>query len=703
MKRTATHLTSILALAALFLSLTPAAGSAQQSRLGDGAPVRAERQKPTVDDLLNLWTVGGPQISPDGRWVAYTVTESDFEQDAFVTHIWLARAEGGEPIQLTRGAKSVTTPRWSPDSQWIAFLSPRAADKNQVFMIRPAGGEAIQLTSSEMGVADFTWSPDGRHLAFTAPEPEPKPRKDRREHLGEFEVVRRDYTYNQLWTLNVAEASREPAAGDQRTSGRERHPGSMAWSPDGGRIAFSGTRSPDLVQGHTADIYVLDLSSNSVRALVTSPGPDTNPRWSPDGQHIAFQSAMGRPDFFHANARIAVVSVSGGEPRAVTEEFDENPTLLNWTRDGIYFAGMQRTASHVFRVDPEKRRITRVTAPDALIASGFSMTADGRQLAFTAASPRSMNEVFVSPVQGFAPRKLTDATRQIQTLVIGRPEVITWTSEDGASIEGVLTKPADFDSSRRYPLLVQIHGGPTGIDRPVLVDARYYPTDVWVARGALVLKVNYRGSAGYGEKFRQLNVRNLGVGDAWDVVSGIDALVAKGWVDPARVGCMGWSQGGYISAFLTTATSKCAAVSVGAGISNWATYYYNTDITPFTIQYLGDNPANDPEIYRKTSPMSYIAQARTPTLIQHGENDRRVPIPNAYELRQGLEDRGVPVEMIVYKGFGHGINKPRAMRAVLRHNLEWFNHFLWGDPLPDFTTPSVERDRTTDTPVDPGR
>jgi dipeptidyl aminopeptidase/acylaminoacyl peptidase len=154
---------------------------------------------------------------------------------------------------------------------------------------------------------------------------------------------------------------------------------------------------------------------------------------------------------------------------------------------------------------------------------------------------------------------------------------------------------------------------------------------------------------------------------------------------------MGWSQGGYISAFLTTSTSACAAVSVGAGISNWATYYYNTDITPFTIQYLGDDPIDDPEVYRKTSPMSYIKDAKTPTLIQHGENDRRVPIPNAYELRQGLEDRGVPVEMVVYKGFGHGINKPRAARAVMRHNLEWFNHYIWGDSLPDFTKPEVPK------------
>jgi dipeptidyl aminopeptidase/acylaminoacyl peptidase len=295
----------------------------------------------------------------------------------------------------------------------------------------------------------------------------------------------------------------------------------------------------------------------------------------------------------------------------------------------------------------------------------------------------------VSPVDGFLPKKLTEMSRQLEPLKIGTPEMVSWKSQDGTTIEGVLVKPADFDPAKRYPLLVVIHGGPTGVDRPTALPTRIYPVDAWLGRGALALRVNYRGSAGYGEKFRQLNIRNLGVGDAWDVVTGIDSLVAKGWVDPARVGCMGWSQGGYISAFLTTATTRCKAVSDGAGISDWATYYYNTDITPFTIQYLGKDPVMDPEIYRKTSPITYVKQAKTPTLIQHGELDRRVPIANGYELRQALEDRGVPVEMIVYKGFGHGINKPRAARAVVTHNLLWFNHYIWGDPLPDFTLPDL--------------
>jgi dienelactone hydrolase len=206
-----------------------------------------------------------------------------------------------------------------------------------------------------------------------------------------------------------------------------------------------------------------------------------------------------------------------------------------------------------------------------------------------------------------------------------------------------------------------------------------YPIMQWVEKGALVLRVNYRGSAGYGAKFRALNVRNLGVGDMWDVVSGVEYLNSKNMIDTSRMGCMGWSQGGYISAFLTTNTNMFKAISVGAGISNWVTYYVNTDITPFTRQYLQATPWSDMDIYLKTSPMTNINKASTPTLIQHGEFDKRVPIPNAYELYRGLQDRKIPSKLIVYKGFGHGINKPKERLAATWHNWQWFNQYVFGE------------------------
>ncbi|MBM3305518.1 MAG: S9 family peptidase [Candidatus Aminicenantes bacterium] len=647
------------------------------------------KRAPTVEDLLALRSVGGARISPDGAKVAYTVTETDLDEDTYVTQIWLADVATGRTFQLTRGKKSAAGPAWSPDGTWLAFTSSRADDKSQLFAISPVGGEAVQLTKAETGVGGYAWSPDGQTIAFTSSDPVSKESKDRKDHYGDYELVRREYRHSHLWTVDVAEALGSPQPGRRRTSGNDFTVGGFDWSPDGKRIAFSATINPDLIHGGTSDIYVLTLADETVKRIVSQPGPDSSPLWSPDGRSILFSSAMGRTSYFALNSRLALVPADGGQVRSLTDAFDENPNAVAWNAGGIWFSASQKTAGHLFRLDPQTLRIERVSAPDAAVVSGFSFSSDGKRMAFVTHSGTTLGELAVSGLP-WAPRTLTRMTDQVAGFVLGPREVISWKSKDGTEIEGVLIKPADFDPAKKYALLCVIHGGPTAVDRPILAaDLRYYPADIWAARGALVLKVNYRGSAGYGEKFRRLNVRNLGVGDAWDVLSGVDQLVKKGWADPSRVGCMGWSQGGYISAFLTTSARAFKAISVGAGISNWATYYYNTDITPFTINYLGANPADDPAVYAKTSPMTYIKKAATPTLIQHGEFDRRVPIPNAYELRQGLEDSQVPVEMVVYKGYGHGITKPKSMRAVMHHNLAWFGHYIFGDPAPDLTAPPL--------------
>ncbi len=643
------------------------------------------RHAPSVDELLSLKSVGGPQVAPDASAVAYLVTETDWKQDAFVSQLWLVKPSG-DARQLTRGETSVSQPRWSPDGTWIAFTSARVDKKSQIFAIRPDGGEAVQLTNSESGVNGFAWSRDGKMIAFTAAQKSPA--DERKKNLADYEVVRRDYAYVHLFTIDVAAAMEKPQEGKQRTRGTDFSVGAFAWSPAGARIAFSATKSPDLIQGGTSDIYVLRLAGDSVKKVVALKGPDNNPVWSPDGTQIAFSSSLERTPFFATNSRIAVVPADGGTPRSLTDGFDEDVSPAAWTRDGIWFSALAKTNSALFRINSNGVGIVRISSAGPAIASSPSLTPDGSQIAMMLASPTSMAEVAISPTAKWAPRALTNMTSQADTLVTAVKSVISWKSTDGAEIEGVLSRPANFDSTRKYPLLVKIHGGPTGVDRPILLSsARYYPIDAWVARGALALEVNYRGSAGYGEKFRTLNIRNLGVGDAWDVLSGVDFLIRKGWVDSAKVASMGWSQGGYISAFLTASSDRFAAISVGAGISDWATYYYNTDITPFTIHYLGADPVSDPEIYRKTSPISYIRNAKTPTLIQHGDGDRRVPIANAYELRQALEDRGVPVEMVVYKGFGHGITKPKSQRAVMTHNLVWFNHYIFGDPMVDLRDP----------------
>ncbi len=309
------------------------------------------------------------------------------------------------------------------------------------------------------------------------------------------------------------------------------------------------------------------------------------------------------------------------------------------------------------------------------------MSTNGKYLAFSGANDDDLPEIYQATYPFNEPKALTSSSKQKENWSEAQSEMISWKSEDGATIEGVLHKPMDYDPKKKYPLLVIIHGGPTGISTPDPTPSYVYPMVQWLNKGALILRPNYRGSAGYGEAFRSLNVRNLGLGAAWDVLSGVEHLIDKGMVDADKMGCMGWSQGGYISAFLTTNSDKFQAVSVGAGISNWVTYYVNTDIHPFTRQYLKATPWSDMDIYLKTSPMTAISNAATPTLIQHGEFDRRVPIANAYELHQGLQDVGVTSKLIVYKGFGHGITKPKERLAATWHNWQWFAKYIWGEEV----------------------
>ena len=635
-------------------------------------------QTPTIDQSLGFRSVSSPKISPDGRFVAYQVSEANWDENEFVSQIWIASTATGERYQLTHNKKSSVKAEWSPDSRRVAFLAEREG-KQQIWIISPTGGEAAQLTKVDSGITDFKFSPDGICIAYVAAGPDSKAKKDRNEKYGEFELVNGDYTMNHLWTIKVPAEVKDFPKPEQLTQSKAFTVGEFSWAPDSKRIAFSAARDPDLSSAGTSDIYTLRLSDKFLRKLVDTRGPDRNPIWSPDGKEIAFETAEGREYDFFLNGHIGVVSPEGGSIYIVPSKFDENMRLLEWTRTGLYFEAQQKTGQHFFRLNRDSGKADRVSGPANWAVAQPSFTRDANTVAMACTAPNSFGEICVSSVQSFAAKPVTNMGEQLKPFRLGQREVVEWKSKDGTAIEGVLVKPPDFDPAKKYPLLVVIHGGPTGVDRPSINADRYYPVEKFVAKGALVLRPNYRGSAGYGEKFRSLNVRNLGLGDYDDVISGVDALIAQGFVDRNRVGAMGWSQGGYISAFITTVSDRFKAVSVGAGISDWTTYYVNTDIHPFTRQYLKATPWDDPEIYKKTSPITYISTAKTPTLIQHGELDKRVPIPNAYELYQALVDRGVPAKMIVYKGFGHGITKPKQQRAVLEHNYEWFSQWIWGE------------------------
>ncbi|MEO8358883.1 MAG: S9 family peptidase [Vicinamibacteria bacterium] len=636
----------------------------------------ADTHAPTIDEMIALKRVSQPTLSADGTRVAYVVRKANWDENAFENEIWLADARSGKSAVFTQSKKSSDAPAFSPDGTTLAFLSDRDG-KRQIYTVSLSGGESKKLTSAEEGIARFAYSHDGRRIAFVANDPKPDAVKERQKLYGD--VIIEDEATNPAH-LHVIPA--DGGDGKRLTSGTF-VVGSFDWSPDDREIAFDFSQSSDVSFSVTANISVVNTETATVRPLVTQDGPDANPRFSPDGTQVAFSTAMMEvASFFYKNGRIAVIQAKGGGAiTALSTSFDEDPQLVAWTKSGLYLAASQKTESALFKLDPATRVISRISLSQP-ISSGFSFGREGSDVAFVGSSGASYPEVYVGPVGDGAAHKVSNVGGDLASLTLGKSEVVSWKSADGTIIEGVLRKPEGYKPGTAAPLIVVIHGGPTGVSRPSLFAGTYvYPIELWLSKGALILEPNYRGSAGYGEAFRSLNVRNLGVGDAWDVLSGVDSLITKGLVDKAKVGVAGWSQGGYISAFLTTHDSaRFRAVSVGAGISNWVTYYVSTDIHPFTRQYLKATPWDDPEIYRKTSPMTYIKGAKAPTLIQHGDADQRVPVSDALELYQGLRDQSVETRLALYKGFGHSLNKPKALRHAMQENLDWFDKYLFNAP-----------------------
>ncbi len=372
----------------------------------------------------------------------------------------------------------------------------------------------------------------------------------------------------------------------------------------------------------------------------------------------------------------------------ITGDLDRIPFGGVWIHDGIVIAYAYGTKTVIAKVT-ESGKITPLDLEGYIqrLYNGFDISQNG-YLSFFGKTAEKLSELYISrksiKSSNLELKQVTNYSEDVKTWNFGTIETIRWKSKDGTEIEGVLRKPLNFNPKKKYPLAFIIHGGPQAFDPESLLehsDILYHPSVQLVNKEILTLKVNYRGSIGRGQAFLELNKDNLGIGDLWDVESAIDYLDKEGFIDTTKIGCMGWSQGGYISAFVGLHSNRFMAVSVGAGISDWYTYHISNDIPHFTTHYLSGSPFRDRELYEKTAPISKIKEAKTPMLIQHGEIDMRVPLSNAKELYRGLKEMNVHVELFIYPGMGHPITKPRENRAIMYQNLNWFSHYLIGEEL----------------------
>ncbi|MSS72766.1 MAG: S9 family peptidase [Candidatus Latescibacteria bacterium] len=626
----------------------------------------------SIPDLFATRTVSDPRISPDGKWVAYVATEADLKENRYNSDVHLIPAQGGEPFKLTNSPKRDEAPRWSPDGARIAFLSGRG-EKDQVYVIRPFGGEAERVTNARSGVSAFAWSPDGARIAYLTTDAPTEEEEKAKKERGDARVVDRD---DRMSHLHVIDLKTKEAR--RLTKGRF-HVTGLTWSPDGRRIAFSHQPSPLANNMFRATLSLVPASGGRPQPLTDGRGDVGSIEWSPDGRWIAFLS-RGDGGGWLASLHIRLVSPLGGPVRDLTPRLEDlgRFTESAWAPDGraLYFFLGQGTSMHICRVRLNGK--TEQITQGSQVYGAMSLSQDGRTMAFIRQDGATPPDVHVSPTARFEPRRLTTVNPQVRDHLYGRKEIVHWKNPDGTPVEGLLIKPVGYRVGRRYPLLVSVHGGPAGAFANTFdgVGQGVYPVQVFAGRGYALLLPNPRGSVHYGEKFRRANVRDWGKGDFADIMAGVDHLIGRGIADPNRLGIMGWSYGGYMTGWAITQTNRFRAASFGAGLTNLISMYGQTDIPGFLEAYFEAIPWNDVETYMRHSAMGHAGKIRTPTLIQHGEKDVRVPLPQSYELYQALKRRRIPTEFVIYPRQGHGLSEPKLIRDAMERNLAWFEAWV---------------------------
>ena len=644
-----------------------------------------ERRAMTTDDALDMVQVGGAQISPDGTWVLFSKSELDWEENERKTTWWRVPTDGSaEPYRFI-GEEGGSSFRFSPDGAWLSFTRS-VEEKNQLFLIRTNGGEALQLSEHETAVGSYSWTDDGTRIVFVAShkrsEEEEKDRKDGNDAIFVDEGPNGQTAgqWNDLWSLEVATKT------ETRLTEMDNRIGSFSVSPDTRQILFAARTENRRNQSNLSEIHLLDVGTGEIRQLTENRAPEGRITWAPDGRRFAYEAPSDGAWELRLD-KLWVMDVESGEKELVSSAFDGNIRNFAWTEDasGILFSGLQGTNNNLFRLDIESGRVRQVTSAEGSLAPS-SFSRDRSMMAFVAQDWDTPADLWAGATDGSPGRRLTTVNPWIEAEVaLGASRLIQWQSSDGREIEGILTLPAGAQDED-FPLLLHIHGGPAGVFTNTF-NAR---NQVWAGLGYAQLSPNVRGSSGYTDDLLRGNMSDIGGGDYWDLMTGVDEVIEQGIADPDQLGVRGWSYGGILGGWTITQTDRFKGASVGAMVADWTSEYgpgFNHDVS---LWYIGGTPWDNAEEWRERSALTHIANVTTPTLILHGMNDRTDTEPQSMMFFQALRDQNKTARYVRFPREPHGFREPRHQRTRDVEEIRWIQMHVRGIEWEPWERPEKE-------------
>lgn len=645
----------------------------------------------SADDLLALKSVSDPQISPDGKWVAYTVERVDIEADESSTQLFMASIDGKDIVQLTAEDYSASTPRWSPDGLQLGFLAAKGDDeevKPQVWTLDRRGGESQQYTAVDQGVSDFLWAPDGQKMLLMIRDKTADDlAKDAAEEAGEkakpqpyvidrLQFKRDGVPYLDRSRTHIYVVSEREATPLQLTFG-DFDDSQPAWSPDSTNIAFVSNRTEEPDSNDNRDIWVVstegDDESRGARLVTKNPGSDYSPSWSNDGKNIAYVSVTEPDLIWYATSHLALVPAAGGEEHVLTTALDRNVGSPVFAADdrSILFVLEDSAEKHLAQFNLASGEVHRLIDGELSVRQ-FSLHPSG-DIALRVSTPQIPGEIFLSKNGGMEQLSHTndDLLGEIE---LAKVRNVTFPSADGTEIEGFIFTPPDYVQGETYPTILRIHGGPVSqYDFSFNRDAQ-----LLAANGYVVVISNPRGSSGYGQDFSAALFAEWGVKDFADVMAAVDYTISEGYADPERLGVGGWSYGGILTNYVITKSDRFEAAISGASEVNYVANYGHDHYQRQWEAELG-LPWEDREAWEKISPYNDVDKVTTPTLVMGGKEDWNVPIQNSEQLYQALRRRGIETQLVVYPDESHGISRPSFVLDRYQRYLHWYDLHVKGE------------------------